>query len=69
MKKEYLLNINGFEMNVSYVERTIEEVFLPLLREWTELQEEKQKRILIFLSAPPGTGKSSPCASDTMYEK
>lgn len=59
MRKEYLLNINGFEMNVSYEERAIEEIFLPLLREWTKLQEEKQKRILIFLSAPPGTGKST----------
>jgi len=59
MKKEYLLNVNGFEMNISYEESTIEEIFLPLLKEWTKLQKEKQKRILIFLSAPPGTGKST----------
>lgn len=59
MKKEYLLNVNGFEMNISYEESTMEEIFLPLLREWTKLQKKKQKRILIFLSAPPGTGKST----------
>ena len=59
MKREYTLNINGFEMNVSYHDQTIKEIFLPLLREWTKLQEEKQKRILIFLAAPPGTGKST----------
>lgn len=59
MKKEYILNINGFEMNVSYQEETIKEIFLPLLRDWTKLQEEKHKRILIFLAAPPGTGKTT----------
>lgn len=59
MKKKYILNINGFEMTVSYNEQTIKETFRPLLREWTKLQKEKQKRILIFLAAPPGTGKTT----------
>ena len=59
MKREYTLNINGFDMNVSYHEQTIKELFLPLLREWTKMYEEKQQRIIIFLAAPPGTGKST----------
>mgnify|MGYP002645451248 CR=1 FL=1 len=59
MKKEYTFDVNGFHMTVSYEEETIEKVFLPLLREWSEMKKEKGKRIFVFLSAPPGVGKTT----------
>lgn len=59
MKKEYTFDVNGFHMTVSYYEETIEKVFLPLLREWSEMKKEKGKRIFVFLSAPPGVGKTT----------
>ncbi len=59
MKKEYLLNVNGFETRVVYEEETVEQIFIPLLKRWTELKRKKGGKVLIFLSAPPGTGKST----------
>ncbi len=59
MKQEYVLNINGFEMSVVYDEETVKEIFIPLLKEWTKLKKEKNKRIIVFLSAPPGVGKTT----------
>lgn len=59
MKKEYLLNVNGFDTKVVYEEETVEQIFIPLLKRWTKLRKETGKRVLIFMSAPPGTGKTT----------
>ena len=59
MKQEYVLNINGFEMSVVYDDETVKGIFIPMLKEWTRLKQEKNKRIIVFLSAPPGVGKTT----------
>lgn len=59
MRKEYVFDVNGFQVQASYEEASIENIFLPLLREWTELKKKKGRRILVFLSAPPGVGKTT----------
>lgn len=53
------LQINGLEVEASYSKETVETVFLPLLNQLLSLQKEKNRRILIFFSAPPATGKST----------
>lgn len=59
MKREYHFQINGFDMTAVYEDRTVEELFLPLLRRWTQMRRTRGRRILVFLSAPPGVGKTT----------
>ena len=56
---EYRVTINGITSDVRYADEDIEEIFLPLLRRLHALREEKQRRILVLLAAPPGAGKST----------
>ena len=57
--ESYKVKINGIDVNASYSERAVKEIFLPLLQRLTRLQEEKKKRLVVFISAPPGAGKST----------
>ncbi len=56
---EYNVNINGIDVNARYTEENIKGIFIPLLQELTLLHRTKKKRILAFLAAPPGAGKST----------
>ncbi len=60
--REYNVNINGIDVNANYGEEFIKSNLLPLLHHLTELQKEKNGRILVFLAAPPGAGKSTLCS-------
>lgn len=55
----YKAEINGLSVEAFYSEESIEQIFLPLLRELTEMQKKKNARILVMLAAPPGSGKST----------
>ncbi len=57
--ESYRVNINGIDVNASYSEGAVQEIFLPLLRRLTKLCEEKKNRLIVFLAAPPGAGKST----------
>ncbi|MDD7390500.1 MAG: nucleoside/nucleotide kinase family protein [Lachnospiraceae bacterium] len=59
MKREYTYDVNGFQTTVFYEDETVEQIFLPLLRKWDHIQKKLQRRVIIFLSAPPGTGKTT----------
>lgn len=56
------LTINGFTYPARYTEENIEQLFLPLLRRLTHLQQKAGRRILVFLAAPPAIGKSTMAA-------
>ena len=51
--------INGIEVNACYSQRATEEIFLPLLQKLATLRQEKGRRILAMLAAPPGAGKTT----------
>ncbi len=57
--ESYRVKINGIDVNASYSEEAVQEIFLPLLQRLTRLQAEKKKRLVVFLAAPPGAGKST----------
>ncbi len=57
--KTYTFQVNGFEVNADYTEEAVAEIFFPLLETLTELQKKKERRILVFLAAPPAVGKST----------
>lgn len=53
------LSINGLTTNAYFNDEEIEKLYKPLLRRLAELQNKLQRRTVVFLSAPPGTGKST----------
>ena len=55
----YSAEINGITVNATYSDTIVNEVFIPLLRHLAQLHNEKQRRILVMLAAPPATGKST----------
>ena len=59
MEQTYHLTVNGLPLPALFDTEDVEEVFLPLLRRWSGLQEKRKRRIILFLAAPPGTGKST----------
>lgn len=56
--REVILNINGFKQKSYFSEKSIEEVFIPLIQEIEELKANKDK-VIVYLAAPPGAGKST----------
>lgn len=57
MKME--LNVNGFITEVSYTEKEIQTLFYPLLEELVRRRDAKNSRLIVYLAAPPGTGKTT----------
>ena len=55
----YSFRINGLPVTASFSEKNIEEIFIPMLFYLSELQQKKNKRLIVFLSAPPASGKST----------
>jgi len=55
----YFVNINGIDVEASFSERTIEDIFIPLLRQLSEMHSKARRRIIVMLAAPPGAGKST----------
>ena len=53
------LTVNGFETAVHFDDVSVNSLFLPLLRELTERQRKLGRRMVVFLAAPPGAGKST----------
>lgn len=58
-EKNFKFNVNGFMIEATYQEDTINNLLIPLLEKWTIMQAQKNKRLLIFLAAPPAVGKST----------
>ena len=55
----FQIEINGLPVTAGFSEENIEEIFLPLLKHLSKLQNDLGRRILVFLAAPPGAGKST----------
>lgn len=54
------LTVNGLNVQAQYPDDEIENVHKPLLRKLAALQTvNPQRRTVVFLCAPPGTGKST----------
>ena len=52
-------NITGQTINAQFNPDKKEALWLPLLQYWKQLYQQKGSRIIIFLAAPPGAGKST----------
>lgn len=61
MKEKFHFQVNGLNIEAEFDSLDRERVFLPLLRRLSDLQREKNRRIVAFLAAPPAAGKSTLC--------
>lgn len=56
---EYSFSVNGFPVAARYSDDAVDGVCAPLLRTLTGLRGQTDGRVVAFLAAPPGTGKST----------
>ena len=61
MKEKFTFQVNGLDIAAEFDSRDRERVFLPLLHHLTDLQRSLNRRIVVFLAAPPAAGKSTLC--------
>ena len=58
-KLQYTFSINSFEVMAEYFDKDINNIFLPLIEKLCEMQKAKNARLIVFLAAPPATGKTT----------
>ena len=62
MEKNFLtynMEVNGLWQEVKFSESTVEEIFMPFLHELTDLKMTMDRKVIAYLVAPPGAGKST----------
>lgn len=52
-------NVNGLIVDAEYSETEVEELFIPLLKQIALLRTDKDLRLIVYLAAPPGSGKTT----------
>jgi len=57
--KSCKLSVNYLEVNANYYEEDIENIFIPLLKQLTIMKKNKSGKLLVYLVASPGVGKST----------
>lgn len=57
--KSFSFEINGLSVKPQYTLENIRDIFKPLLCRLSRMQREKGARLIVFLAAPPATGKST----------
>ena len=55
----YNMEVNGLWQEVKFSEHAVEEIFMPFLRELTDLKLTMDRKVIAYLVAPPGAGKST----------
>ncbi len=55
----YNMEINGLRQEVRFSATAVEEIFMPLLHELTDLRLTLDRKVIAYLVAPPGSGKST----------
>lgn len=53
------LNVNGFDIKARYFQEDVENLFLPLIKTLSEMKIKKDGRLIVYLAAPPGAGKTT----------
>ena len=62
MEKKFLtynMEVNGLWQEVKFSEAAIEGIFMPFLRELTDLRMTMDRKVIAYLASPPGAGKST----------
>ena len=55
----YKIEVNGLPQELKFSKGAVEKIFKPFLMKLSELREITDRKVVAFIAAPPGTGKSS----------
>ena len=55
----YSMEVNGLQQEVRFSEAATEEIFMPFLHELTDLKLTLDRKVIAYLVAPPGAGKTT----------
>ena len=55
----YNMEVNGLWQEVKFSVAAVEEIFMPFLHELTDLKMTMDRKVIAYLVAPPGAGKST----------
>ena len=58
-KKSFEFIVNSLKIKADYYTEDIDNIFLPLIERLTKIYEEKGRRVIVYMAAPPGVGKST----------
>lgn len=58
-KKSFEFIVNSLKIKADYYTEDIDNIFLPLIERLTKIYEEKGRRMIVYMAAPPGVGKST----------
>lgn len=53
------MEVNGLWQEVKFSAAAVEEIFMPFLHELTDLKMTMDRKVIAYLAAPPGAGKST----------
>ncbi len=56
---QYKSTVNGFSVEGIFNDEDIKNIFIPILKKIIRMQQSKNERLIVFVSAPPATGKST----------
>lgn len=56
IRRQY--KVTGHVIDVTYTEKEVNEIFKPLLESLVKKRKEKNDRVIVYLAAPPGAGKT-----------
>ncbi len=56
---QYNSTVNGFSVEGFFDDEDVKNIFIPLLEKIIHMQQTKNERLLVFISAPPAVGKST----------
>ena len=57
MKK--FLEVDGLQREIEFSDEAVEKIFMPFLHELTDLKMTMDRKVIAYLAAPPGAGKST----------
>lgn len=52
-------NVTGHMIDASFSEKEVTDIFIPLLEKLVKLKLDKKDRVIVYLAAPPGAGKTT----------
>ena len=55
----YTTEINGLNQELKFSEEAVEKIFKPFLKKLASLHETMDRKIVAYIAAPPGTGKTA----------
>lgn len=57
--RNYFMEVNGLRQEVKFAVDTVENLFKPFLLKLAELHENLNRKIIVYIAAPPATGKTT----------